>query len=436
MSSVKIDFNTATALVIANMIGTGVFTSLGYQVLGIESIFSVLMLWVIGGVIALCGALTYGEIGSAFPESGGEYNYLSKLYHPAVGFLSGWVSVTVGFAAPIAAAAVALGLYTSKIFPEVNANALSIVVVVALTALHATDVKLGSGFQKLFTAFKILAIIFLVGAGLMSHPEHSITIAPQPFSWKEICSAPFAVSLVFVSYAYSGWNASSYIAGELDDPQRNLPKSLLLGTGVVMLLYVLLNYVFLYTVPVNELKGFTEVGYLSAEKIFGNVLGSFMGLVIALLLVSTLSAMILTGPRVMRSMGADMQLLKVFTTSNKKGVPYVAVLFQSLIAVALILTSSFSSLITYVGFTLSLCTFLTVAGIFVLRTKFRDIPTTYKTWGYPVTPFIFLASTGWVMYFIFKDKTTESLYGFATVLLGLIVYFAGRKLQNVPKAEK
>ena len=203
-----------------------------------------------------------------------------------------------------------------------------------------------------------------------------------------------------------------------------------------MLLYVLLNFVFLYTVPVNELKGFTEVGYLSAEKIFGHAVGAFMGLVIALLLVSTLSAMILTGPRVMRSMGKDMHMLKVFTTSNKKEVPYVAVIFQSLIALTLILTSSFSSLITYVGFTLSLCTFLTVSGIFILRMKFKHLKTSYKTWGYPFTPIIFLASTGWVMFFIFKNKPVESLYGLATVLSGLIVYFAGKKMQGAHVSEK
>lgn len=425
MSKIKIDFSTATALVIANMIGTGVFTSLGYQVIDIQSGFSVLMLWIIGGVIALCGALVYGEIGSAFPQSGGEYNYLSRLYHPAVGFLSGWVSVTVGFAAPIAAAAVALGLYVSKIFPQVNAVYLAVTVVLLLTAMHATDLKLGSKFQKAFTALKIVVIVFFIGAGLFSHPQHEISFMPPEFPWDEIISAPFAVSLVFVSYAYSGWNASSYIAGELEDPQKNLPRSLLIGTGIVMLLYVLLNYIFLYTVPINELKGYAEVGYLSADKIFGSAVGAFMGLVIALLLVSTLSAMILTGPRVMQSMGNDMSILKFLTISNKKSVPYVAVIFQSVIALCLILTSSFQSLITYVGFTLSLCTFMTVAGVFVLRAK--KIETKYKTWGYPLTPIIFLASTGWVMYFIFKNKPEESLYGLGTVLSGLIVYFIGRK---------
>ncbi|HXB39135.1 MAG TPA: amino acid permease [Bacteroidia bacterium] len=427
MKNIKIDFNTATALVIANMIGTGVFTSLGYQVINIESGFSILMLWVIGGIIALCGALVYGEIGSAFPQSGGEYNYLSKLYHPAIGFLSGWVSVTVGFAAPIAAAAVALGMYVNKIFPGVHAVTLSVTVVLLLTAMHATDLKLGSTFQKIFTVLKVTVIVFFIGAGFFSHPTHEVNFMPQSFSWNEIISAPFAISLVFVSYAYSGWNASSYIAGELDNPQKNLPKSLLIGTGAVMLLYVGLNSIFMYTVSVNELKGFAEVGYLSAAKIFGSTVGAFMGLVIALLLVSTLSAMILTGPRVMRSMGNDMTMLSFFTTSNKKNVPYVAVIFQSVIALILILTSSFSSLITYVGFTLSLCTFLTVAGIFILRTKFKTLETKYKTWGYPITPIIFLASTGWVMFFIFKDKPTESLYGLGTVLSGLVVYFIGSK---------
>jgi basic amino acid/polyamine antiporter, APA family len=425
MSGTKIDLNTATALVIANMIGTGVFTSLGYQVIDIQSGFSILMLWIIGGVIALCGALVYGEIGSAFPQSGGEYNYLSRLYHPAVGFLSGWVSVTVGFAAPIAAAAAALGLYVSKIFPTVDATWLAVIVVFFLTAMHATDLKLGSTFQKVFTVIKVVVIVFFIGAGLLSHPQHEISFLPPQFPWDEIISAPFAVSLVFVSYAYSGWNASSYIAGELDNPQKNLPRSLLLGTGVVMLLYVLLNYVFLFTVPIDSLKGVAEVGYLSAERVFGGAVGAFMGLVIAVLLVSTLSAMILTGPRVMHSMGKDMSILRFLTFTNRKGVPYAAVIFQSVIALTLILTSSFQSLITYVGFTLSLCTFMTVAGVFVLRTRFRTLETKYKTWGYPFTPLIFLAATGWVMYFIFENKPTESLYGLGTVLSGLLVYFLG-----------
>lgn len=433
MRSLKIDFNTAVALVVANMIGTGVFTSLGFQVFDIHSVFSLLMLWIIGGIVALCGALTYGEIGSVFPQSGGEYNYLSKLYHPAIGFVSGWISVTVGFAAPIAAAAMALGGYASKILPSANGTAIALSVIILITSLHATDVKLGSKFQKFFTAFKIISILFIIIAGICSHPLHRIDILPQSFSWTEICSAPFAVSLAWVSYAYSGWNASSYIAGELENPQKNLPRSLFLGTAAVMILYVALNYVFLYTVPAEELKGVKEVGYLSAEKIFGTMTGSFMGLLIALLLVSTLSSMILAGPRVMQSMGSDIIPLKFFTIKNKRNVPYVAVIFQSVIAVTLVLTSSFESLVLYVGFTLSLCTLLTACGIFIIRSKYKSLPAPYRTWGYPVTPLIFIASTTWVLIFILRNKPAESLYGLLTVAAGLVFYRLSQAKNGIPK---
>ena len=312
MSQHKIGFNTAVSVVIANMIGTGVFTSLGYQVLGLESGFSILMLWVVGGILALCGAFTYGEIGSAFPESGGEYNYLSKLYHPALGFLSGWVSVSVGFAAPIAAASVALAHYVTKIYPDVNSNMLSFSVIIIITSVHSINLKAGSLFQRGFTWVKIICILMFVGFGLFYIPEHHISFAPGKDSVKDIFSAAFAGSLIYVVYAYSGWNAAAYISGEIKNVKRNLPRALFMGTLLVMFIYTILNYVFLYTVPVSELKGVLEVGYLSANKIFGVQVGQFMSLVIAILLVSTISAMILAGPRVMQSMGNNIHGLRFF----------------------------------------------------------------------------------------------------------------------------
>lgn len=422
MSTQKIGFNTAISLVIANMIGTGVFTSLGFQVLDIESGFAIMMLWLVGGVLSLCGALTYGEIGSAFPQSGGEYNYLSKLYHPSVGFLSGWVSVTVGFAAPVAAASTALGLYVNKIYGNVNPQLLAVSVILILTIIHSVNLKLGSAVQQGFTLIKVVIIVMFVGFGFYYHPQHSVDFSISSEGWKQILSPAFAVSLVFVTYAYSGWNAAAYIAGELKDPQKNLPKALIWGTLLVMGIYTVLNYIFLYSVPVSELKGVVEVGYLSANKIFGPDLGKFMSLIIALLLVSTVSAMILAGPRVMQAMGKDMHQLKVFSISNKNNVPYISVLFQSAISIALVLTSSFESLITYVGFTLNLFTFLTVMGIFILRTKHKHIQTSYKTPLYPLTPILFLLINGWILFFIFKNKTTESLFGLGTVALGFLVF--------------
>jgi len=423
MSQHKIGFNTAVSVVIANMIGTGVFTSLGFQVLGISSVFSILLLWVLGGIIALCGALTYGEIGSAFPESGGEYNYLSRLYHPALGFLSGWVSVTVGFAAPIAAASVALSHYVTKIYPQVDDLVLSCSVIMLITIIHSINLKAGSLFQRGFTWIKVVCIIMFIGFGLFYIPSHTISLLPGPDSWKEVFSAAFAGSLIYVTYAYSGWNAAAYISGEIKNARQNLPRALFMGTLCVMVIYTLLNYVFLYTVPISELKGVLEVGYLSAGKIFGIQVGQFMSLVIAVLLISTISAMILAGPRVMQSMGLHINGLRFFARANKNNVPYVAIIFQSLIALMLVATSSFESLITYVSFTLNMFTFLTVFGVFILRIKFKHITTSYRTPLYPLTPLVFLVIILWVLINIIIEKPTESLYGLGTVIAGLTIYF-------------
>jgi APA family basic amino acid/polyamine antiporter len=423
MTQHKIEFNTAISIVIANMIGTGVFTSIGFQVMGIQSPMAIIALWLVGGILALCGALTYGEIGSAFPESGGEYNYLSKLYHPAVGFLSGWVSVTVGFAAPIAASSVALGSYVNKIYQQVNPLYLAILVIISITIIHAITLKAGAAFQRVFTMVKIICIVMFVGFGSFHIPKHSVSFAFNAEAWSGIFSASFASSLIYVTYAYSGWNAAAYISGEMKDPKKYLPKALFIGTLVVMVVYTALNAIFLYSVPIDELKGVIEVGYLSANKIFGLQLGQFMSLIIALLLISTISAMILTGPRVMQSMGNDIKGLRFFSITNKNKVPYIAIIFQSIIAILLVYTSSFESLINYVGFTLNLFTLLTVVGIFILRKRFKSIQTGYRTFLYPITPILFILILLWILVNTFISKTTESLAGMGTVLVGLLFYF-------------
>ena len=427
MSKKVIGFYTAISIVIANMIGTGVFTSLGFQVLGTHSIFALLLLWVVGGVVALCGALAYGELAAAMPRSGGEYHYLSKIYHPAVGFLSGWVSVTVGFAAPVALAAMALGQYSNKVYAGLDPVFIACGVVVAITFLHSTDLRLGSRFQNVFTTLKVLLIVVFIACGLFMGEGQSLNLMPDATAKTDILSSSFWVSLIYVSYAYSGWNASAYMAGEIENPQRNLPRSLFRGTLVVMGLYVLLNFVFLYLVPTQELAGQVEIGYLAADKLFGETGGRIMGGVIAFLLISSVSSMILAGPRVAQAMGEDIPLLKMLAFKTGKGIPVNAIILQSMITIALILTSSFERVLAYVGFTLSLFTFLTVLGLFVLRFTKPNLARPYKTWGYPVTPIIFLGLTGWTMFYVVVDKPLESLFGLGTVVLGLVVYFVGRK---------
>ncbi|MDP4266353.1 MAG: amino acid permease [Bacteroidota bacterium] len=434
---------TAISIVIANMIGTGVFTSIGFQVIDIHSVFSIMLLWVAGGVIALSGALTYGELAARMPHSGGEYYYLSRIYHPSIGFLSGWISLLVGFAAPVALASIAFSKYLSSVFPLIHGyhieNHVAAGIILLLTSIHAYNVKAGSYFQVSFTSIKIILIsIFILSAFIIGGDRQTISIIPKMVDWKEIISPAFAVSLVFVTYAYSGWNASVYIASEINNPKKNVPKSLLIGTAVVLLCYVLLNYVFLYTSPMSQLAGQVEVGYISATNIFGNLGGRLMGLIISLLLISTMSAMIFAGPRVIKVMGEDMKAFRFFSYQNNNGAPVYAILLQCIITLIFIYTSSFESVLTYTGFTLNLFTFLTVAGIFVLRYRDKknnvdDSKLTYKTWGYPFVPIIFLVISLWILVFLMKEKTTESLLGLATVLSGFIFYYLTTKFETDKK---
>ncbi|MEB3217123.1 MAG: amino acid permease [Nostocales cyanobacterium 94392] len=418
---------TATCIVVANMIGTGVFTSLGFQVVDIKSGFTLLFLWMVGGIFALCGALSYGELGAAMPYSGGEYYYLSRIYHPVVGFLSGWVSVTVGFAAPIAAAAMALGAYFKSVFPLISSTAIALGVVIFVSLIHSRNKAFGSYFQQIFTILKVLLIVILIICGLFLAEPQQLGFLPSTRDVNLIFSSPFAISLVYVTYSYSGWNAAVYLASEVEEPEKNLPRSLVAGTLIVMGLYLLLNFIFLHTTPINKLVGELEVGYIAANQIFGAFGAKVMGIMISFGLISSISSMVLAGPRVTQAIGEDIPLFKLLARKNSSGIPYFAILLQLFIVTVLILTSSFQAVITYLGFTLTLSSFITVLGIFVYRLRYPEAARPYKTWGYPFTPIVFLAISLWMLVFILIDKPVESLTGLGTVAIGLIVYFFAAK---------
>ncbi len=434
-----VSLNTAVAIVVANMIGSGVFTSLGYQAAGIQSTFPLLMLWLVGGIVALCGALSYGELAGMMPRSGGEYNYLSRIYHPAFGFLSGWISGTVGFAAPVALAAMALGRYAGSVAvpsdPSQVDTWIAIGVVLIITAIHSYDVRYGSMFQKISTSVKVLLITgFIIGGFMLTPQPESVNLLPQTGDWTLVFSSSFAVSLAFVSFSYSGWNASAYLANEIKNPRLNVPLSLFGGTVLVMITYLLLNYVFLYTLNpsvygAEQAKDFNtplEVGYLSANVFLGDTGGKVMASMIALLLISSISAMVFAGPRVTQVMGEDVKLLSFFAKTNAKEIPLRAILLQSTISITLILTASFDTILYAIAFTLDIFTFSTVLGVIVMRIRRPAEPRPYRTFGYPITPLIFLAATGWTMFFLLKVRTTESLIALAIVCFGLLVYYIGK----------
>ncbi len=413
---------TATSIVIANMVGVGVFTSLGFEVLDLKSGFPILVLWAIGGISALCGALVYGELASALPRSGGEYHLLSAIFHPSVGFLAGWVSITVGFAAPVALVAWAFGKYLHLALDSVEPLPIALVVVAIVTLVHLYGTKAGSAFQNVSTILKIALIAVMIAAGLLAAHPQPIHFLPQPGDWASISSAPFAVSLVYVMYSYSGWNATAYIVGEVKEPGRNVPLSVIFGTLIVGVLYVLLNGIFLRSAPIAEMAGKPEVAYVASAHLFGVGGGRLMAALICAGLISSVSAMIWIGPRVSVAMGEDWPALQFLAWKTKGGIPAVAILVQSAITVALLLLSSFETVLTYIQFGLTTCSFLTVAGVFYLRHRRPDLPRPCKAWGYPVTPLIFLAVNLWMLWYTMKAKPMESLAGLGTIALGLLIY--------------
>lgn len=250
------------------MIGTGVYTSLGLQVAGVHSVVALVFIWITGGLVALCGALTYGELAVRYPKSGGEYIFLSKIYHPSLGFMSGFISMTIGFAAPMAISAIALGTYAGNLIP-VSPVIIAVVAIVCLTVLNTTSFKTGTNFNFITAAINVSLILTLCILGFVKGPHPDFEISFNQSDLKEIINPAFAVSLVYVSFAYSGWNSAAYITHQVKDPVKNLPFILISGTLIVLFLYTLLNFIFLYTVPMQELEGQIDIAFLAAKNIFG-----------------------------------------------------------------------------------------------------------------------------------------------------------------------
>jgi APA family basic amino acid/polyamine antiporter len=365
------------------------------------------------------------------PRSGGEYHFLSKIYHPALGFMAGFVSATVGFAAPIALAAMAFGKYFVGVFGVGSPMILSFVVVWAVTAFHLRNLQIGSAFQNLWTIVKLLLIGAFITAGFLVEPKQEIRFLPQPGDTTSIFRGAFAVALVYVMYSYSGWNASSYIIGEVKKPEKNVPRSLLAGTFIVIAAYVLLNAIFLATTPQEEMRGQLEVGLIAGKHIFGASGGQVAGAVICLGLVSAISSMTWIGPRVSMSMGEDHWLLRMLGRKNPHGIPTNAIVLQLLIVNMLLLTRSFESVVQYTQFSLLLCSLFTVVGVMVLRATRPEIARPYRVWAYPLPPIIFSVITLWMMFYLLRWKTIESLAGLATAVIGLLLYFlAGKRPQR------
>jgi APA family basic amino acid/polyamine antiporter len=376
--------------------------------------------------------MTYAELGSALPRSGGEYNFLTEIYHPSAGFISGWISATIGFSAPTALAAITFSTYLLTIFPEINNDWLRKIIacslIVILAFIHSSNRKSSGGLQMIFTVMKVgVIILFCFGAILFAKNIQPVSFSPNSNDISTIFSGSFAVSLIYVSYAYTGWNAATYLSSEIERPQKYLPLILISGTTIVTVLYILLNFVFLSVAPIEDMQGKIEIGFIAAQSAFGGSVANFTGLVLSLLLISTVSAMTIAGPRVLQVIGEDFKVLNILSIKREDGIPSTAIYIQSLIAIIFILSSSFESILVFAGFTLALNSFVTVIAVFVLRSKQPNLPRPYKTFGYPFTPLIYLALTGWTLYFVIINRPIEVLFSLGIILSGLIFYYISNK---------
>lgn len=426
----RLGLGITSAIVVANMIGTGVFTSTGYQAISLHDPKTILLAWIVGGLIALCGAACYAELGTLMPKAGGEYVYLREAYHPALGFMSGWVSLTWGFSAAIATAAILFASYLGTLIEAIgdptSVKVVAIALIVAMTAMHSFDAKLGGRVQQVFTIMKVALIVVFIVAGFLSGNGDWSHFESQGGGFANIATPSFAISLMYVSFAYSGWNAAAYIAGEVENPSKTLPRSLLLGTGTVMVLYLLLNVIYFYALPSQTLAHgndggpIVEVGNAAAVQLFGKSAGNLITSLIAIALVSAVSAMVMAGPRVYAAMANDRALPQVLGKLNARGVPMLAVVAQGVLGTIFVLVSELSQLMRFVGFTLAIFAALTCSTLFVLRR--RGLRGPYRTFGYPVTPILFILVSGWIAYAQIKENPLESLIVLAVLAAGALLY--------------
>jgi APA family basic amino acid/polyamine antiporter len=431
----SIGLGTATSIVVANMIGAGIFTTTGIMAKYVPNAFWILACWVLGGLIALCGALSYAELSTRMPDEGGEYLYLNRLYHPLFGFLTGWTSLFVGFSAPIAASAIGATAYLySGILPAediVLQKLGACLLILVFTVVHYSGIKTGSLVQNILTVLKIFIVCGLAFAGLLfgqGNFEYIVDSLSGPES-----SFAFGTAMMLVMFSYSGWNASAYIAGEIRDPRRNLPRSLLWGTTMVIIIYLALNIFILYVTPFEQIKTTITVFELAAFNAFGPDISQILATLSGIALLSSLSAFILIGPRVYYAMSRDGLFFNFAARVHPRHhVPGRSIILQGMIAMIMVVVGTFEQLLVYIGFALGIFPLMAVVGLFVARAKKIGEEKAVKTWGYPVIPLIFLVCSASLLIIAYINRPLESSAAVLTVLVGIPLFYLWRsKFQKI-----
>jgi APA family basic amino acid/polyamine antiporter len=421
---------TAGCLLVGNVIGSGIFTTTGFMARDLGHPGLILSIWLIGALFALAGALSYGELGAAMPVAGGEYAYLRRAYGPFVGFLSGWASFTVGFGAAIAAGAVSFAAYVLQVFPldgesGIIGKGLALSLVWMVTGFHAAGVGPGGFLQRLLAVLKVGAILLLVlGALTVGRGSWGNLLASDPSVTPGL--GTMVVSLVFVAYAYSGWNVAGYIAGEIADPGRTIPRTMLWGTLLVGFLYLALNVVYVYALSVTALAQapVLPVADKAAVAMFGAGSAIVIAGILCLAIAGAVSAMVWAGPRVYYAMACDGVIPAVFSeTAGESGTPKKAIFLQSVWASVLILSGTFEKLVIYSGVVLAIFNALAVGALVILRRRSPELARPYRVPLYPFVPAAYVAASVVIVIYAALERPTEAALGVATVLAGVPLYF-------------
>jgi APA family basic amino acid/polyamine antiporter len=426
---------TATALVVANMVGAGIFTSSGILAGQLPHPLWVMACWLLGGLIAMAGALCYAELATRMPREGGEYVYLKQLYHPSLGFLTGWTSFLVGFSAPIALSALGFaaylfaGLKHTGVLPEgseglrqIYLKGVAVLLISCFTALHYLGGRVGPRVQNILTAVKIFLVLGLASVGLAFGGGAWANLSPTPDKSFDIMA--FGTCMMMVMFSYSGWNASAYIAGELKDPKRTLPLSLAGGTLIVIVLYLAINLFYFHAAPYPELKGVITVADTALDHAFGSGLTELLGAMIGVMLLSSLSAFIMIGPRVYYAMARDGLFFRFAGRVHPETkAPGSAVIIQGAIAIVMVIAGTFEQLLIYLGFALSIFPWLAVSGLFKARKLAIGEDSAAKVWLFPVLPLFFLAANLFLMIIAYINRPVESSAAIVTVLIGIPCYY-------------
>lgn len=425
----KLKLFSLTNIVIGDMIGAGIFTTSGLLLAQLHNPVLLLLLWVVGGAIALSGALSYGELGARYPEAGGDYAFLSRLFSPLWGFLSGWVSFLVGFSAPVAASSLAFSEYMIRILPQeylpqeidLVKKALAIGIILVFTLIHYFGLKSGSKVQDVLTMLKIGLISILLIAGFAFGEGSFEHFLPQNgVSFPGASLKSIGLALMWIMFAYSGWNASTYVGSEVYNPVKNIPRSLILGTFGVSALYLLLNMLYVYALDPSEMKGVISIGGLTANKLFNRSLDQLFSLFIALILLSAISVLTIIGPRVYYAMAQSGHFFGMARRINRSRAPGISILMQSGLAIIYVLSGTFEQIITFLSFSLGIFPILAVIGVFKLRSNKQSVQ---KMPGYPFLPAFFILSSAAILILAYLERPLESSIALGVVFAGIPAFY-------------